>query len=80
MNLVTGSLVYVIVWWIMLLAVLPWGNRIAENHESGFATSAPENPKLWSKVAITTVLTTIAWIAIYTLLESGLLSHIHIGP
>lgn len=74
MNWFTGVMVYVIVWWIVVFAVLPWGVRVPDEPEPGHATSAPEKPMLWRKAAVTTVIATIIWIAIYYLVESDLIS------
>ena len=74
MNWFTGVMVYVIVWWVVIFAVLPWGIRVPEEHEPGHATSAPDKPMLWRKAAITTVIATIIWIAIYAVIESDLIS------
>ena len=46
MTLVTGLAVYVVVWWIVLFAVLPWGVKPPETFVPGQAESAPENPRL----------------------------------
>ncbi len=74
MNIVTGILVYIVLWWLVLFTVLPWGIKVSENPETGFATSAPENPKLWRKFIITTVLAAIAWGCTYLLINSDLIT------
>ena len=74
MNWVTGILVYVIIWWLVLFMVLPWGVRVPDDPELGHATSAPERPMLWRKAAITTALAALLWGLFYYLLDSGLLS------
>ena len=42
MGLISGTLVYVIIWWLVLFMVLPWGNRPPDVVEDGHASSAPE--------------------------------------
>ena len=74
MNWVTGILVYVIIWWLVLFMVLPWGVRVPDDPELGHATSAPERPMLWRKAAITTALAALLWGLFYYLLDSGLLA------
>ncbi len=74
MNWVTGLLVYVIVWWIAFFMVLPWGVKVPDKPEPGHASSAPDRPLLWRKALITTVIAALVWIAIYYVIDSGLLS------
>ena len=61
MDIVTGVLVYIMLWWIILFTTLPWGNRVPDEVEKGFASSAPEKPRLKVKLIVTTVLAAIAW-------------------
>ncbi|MGH6619354.1 MAG: DUF1467 family protein [Alphaproteobacteria bacterium] len=69
-----GIVIYVIVWWMVLFAVLPWGNRPPENPEPGHATSAPEKPRLALKFAVTTGIATLVFLMIWWLFESDLIS------
>lgn len=65
MGLYTGIMVYVVTWWIVLFAVLPWGNNAPpETVEKGHATSAPARPRLALKFAVTSVIAAAIWIAI----------------
>jgi predicted secreted protein len=74
MNWVTGLMVYAIVWWVVIFAVLPWGVRVPDEPEPGHASSAPDKPMLWRKAAITTVVSAVIWFAIYLVIESDLIS------
>ena len=74
MNWFTGIMVYVMIWWVVLFTVLPWGVKVPEEPEPGHATSAPEKPRLVRKFAITTVIATLLWGIAYYLIESGLIS------
>jgi predicted secreted protein len=74
MTLATGIAVYVVVWWIVLFAVLPWGVRPPETLVPGQADSAPENPRLLLKAAVTTVIAGIIWAVIYLVVRSDLIS------
>ena len=65
MSWVSGVVVYVIVWWLVLFTVLPWGVRIPDEPQPGFATSAPERPRLWLKVAVTSLIAGVIWVVIY---------------
>ncbi len=74
MNVVTGILVFVMIWWVVLFTVLPWGVRVPDEHEPGHATSAPSNPMLLRKALITTAISAVLWGVAYYLIESDLIS------
>ena len=69
-----GIVTYVIIWWMVLFAVLPWGNRPPEEPEPGHATSAPEKPRLVLKFAVTTGIATVIFLLVWWLMESDLVS------
>ena len=74
MTLYAGIMVFVVIWWTVIFAVLPWGNRPPEKVEPGHATSAPAKPRLLLKFAITTVIATIVWIALDQAIRHQLMS------
>jgi predicted secreted protein len=69
-----GVVVYVVTWWIVLFAVLPFGIRPIEKGELGHAAGAPANPRLWFKAGVTTAIATVIWIAFYVVASSNLIS------
>jgi len=70
----TMILVYLIIWWVVLFAVLPWGVRPRDKPELGHAASAPERPMLWRKALVTTVISAILFAGAYWLITSEYLS------
>jgi predicted secreted protein len=74
MSWVSGVVVYVIVWWLVLFTVLPWGVRIPDEPQPGFATSAPERPRLWLKVAVTSLIASVIWVVIYLIIDYDLIT------
>ena len=74
MNWLTGILVYVMIWWVVLLTVLPWGVRVPDNPEPGQASSAPRNPMMWRKVLVTTFISALLWGVAYWLIDSDWLT------
>jgi len=74
MGWVTGIVVYFLVWWITLFAVLPLWVTPAARDDPGYAAGAPERPRLLLKVAITTVVSAVIWLAIFALVRSPWLS------
>ena len=61
MTLISGSLLFFVIWWIVIFTVLPLGIQTDENPQTGFATGTPKNPNLKKKFLITTLLTSIIW-------------------
>ena len=74
MTWFTGILVYVVIWWVTLFLVLPWGVKVPDEPEPGHATSAPVNPMMWRKALITTVIAAVFWGIAFWLIESDLLT------
>ncbi len=77
MGWATGTAVYLVIWWLVIFMVLPWGakNVIDEDDvNKGHASSAPKNPRMVLKIAITTVISGALWGVVYTVIESGVIS------
>ena len=74
MGVVSGIVVFVILWWTVLFTVLPWGNRAPAEPELGHAPSAPRNPHLWRKFAATTAITVVLWLVVFAVVEAELIS------
>lgn len=74
MSLVTGIAVYIVLWWTVLFAVLPWGVRVPDKVLPGHAESAPERPRLLVKAAATTVLAGVLWLFVEWLATTDLIS------
>jgi predicted secreted protein len=75
MSVVTGLMVYVVIWWVVFFMTLPVGVRTAdeagEAKTPGTADSAPVRPRLWLKAGATTVLAGLAWGLFYLALQQG---------
>jgi len=71
---VTGIAIYVVIWWTVLFAVLPWGAKAPDEPEPGMADSAPAKPRLLLKFLATTAISGVIWVMIYAALASGLFS------
>ena len=76
MTWVEGVVVYVLVWWVTIFAVLPWGVRAPGVGEAvpGQAPGAPVRPRLWLKAGITTLAAAVIWLIIWTVIRSNLIS------
>jgi predicted secreted protein len=76
MSWFSGVIVYLLVWWTVLFAVLPFGVRpITDGDpEAGGWRGAPERPLLVRKLVATTLVSAVIWVGIYALIESDWLS------
>ena len=74
MTLFTGIMVFVVIWWTVIFAVLPWGNRPPEKIEPGHATSAPVKPRLLLKFSITTAIAAVIWVLLDQAIRHQLVS------
>jgi predicted secreted protein len=74
MDWFTGIVVYLLIWWVALFSVLPWGNRPAEHITPGTVESAPAKPRLLLKFLATSLLAGVIWGVIFWLVKSDLIS------
>ena len=70
MSWATGLMVYLVIWWTILFAVLPLGVRRAENPGLGQDQGAPERPQLLRKAIITSLVAAVLWLGFYFLHQS----------
>ncbi|MCC6597370.1 MAG: DUF1467 family protein [Alphaproteobacteria bacterium] len=62
MGWISGIVVYVLIWWTALFAVLPFGLTRQQDGK-------PENPKLKQKIIITSLLSALIWVVVYVLIK-----------
>ncbi len=74
MSWATGLMVYLVIWWIILFAVLPLGVRRVENPGRGQDRGAPENPQLLRKAIITSLVAAVLWLGFYVLHRADIFS------
>ena len=76
MNWFTGCVLYVLIWWTTLFAVLPVGVRPIEtaDQRTGGWRGAPDHPRMAMKAVATTVIAAAIWTLLYLLITSKWLS------
>ena len=74
MNPVSAVVVYIIIWWLVLFMVLPFGVRQPDNVERVGDRGAPANPRLLLKVGVTTLIATIVFAIVFWAIDSGAIS------
>lgn len=65
MNWFSGLFIYSIIWMVVHFMVLPLGFHLPKYIKLGWASSAPEKPKLVVKMGLTSVISLIVWLGIY---------------
>ena len=73
MNWFAAGVTFVIVWWLVLFMVLPFGAKPPDEVEPGMAPSAPARPRMGLKVAVTTVIAAALTALSLWLVDSGLI-------
>lgn len=74
-NWFTAFVLYVIVWWTVLFAVLPFGTKpVAEPDDATGWRGAPAQPRIGRKILWTTLVATLVWALIMGVQASGLIS------
>ena len=68
---ITGSLIiFVLIWWIIFFSLLPIDfDRKHKEIVEGADKGSPENPKIIKKIIYTTIITSIIFIGIFTLVK-----------
>ena len=74
MSWATGVMVYIVIWWTVLFAVLPLGVRRVENPGLGQEKGAPERPQLLRKAVITSLVAGVLWLGFYFLHRADVFS------
>jgi predicted secreted protein len=78
MGWFTGCVLYLLIWWLVLFAVLPFGVQPASDPDphAGWR-GAPEHPRLLKKIIITTLIAAVVWFGAYLLISSDYISFRH---
>lgn len=75
MNWFTAAILYVLIWWTVLFAVLPFGSRpVAEADEATGWRGAPDRPLMGRKLLATTLIAALLWVIGIAIIQSPYLS------
>ncbi len=76
MGWFTACVLYVLIWWTVLFAVLPfWTRPVAEaDGRDGGWRGAPERPLLLRKLVVTTLVSAVIWAGGVALIRSPYMS------
>ena len=74
MSIVSGIFIYVMIWWVVLFTILPWGIRRQKDLMPGCAVEAPARSYILLKFLFTSVLSALIWTGIYWMITSHLIT------
>jgi len=74
MTVVTGIVVYVLIWWLTLFTVLPWKVQPQQTPEKGHAAGAPERPMIVGKLIVTTLISAGLFAIVFALIHYEVIS------
>jgi predicted secreted protein len=78
MNWFTGTVLFVVIWWTALFAVLPIGTKpVVRPDETSGWRGAPERPRILRMVVVTTIVTCVLWTGSYLLIRSDVIDFRH---
>lgn len=78
MNWFTAVVLFVVIWWTALFAVLPIGTKpVHQPDEKSGWRGAPEQPRILRKVIVTTIVASVLWTGAYALISSDYVSFRH---
>ncbi len=73
MGLAPGIVVFILIWWLVLFCVLPWGVRQPDEPNPGHAAGAPERPRMLLRFLVTTIFASAIWGIVYWIVDAGLI-------
>ncbi len=74
MNVVSGIVLYILLWWWVLFMTLPLFIKPLKNPEIGHDKGAPENPFILMKLIMTSLISLIIWLICYYVVSLELIS------
>lgn len=75
MNWFLAVVLYVLIWWTVLFAVLPWGTHPVAGPDSATGwRGVPAHPRMARKVLATTLVSAVIWALCYLVITSPWLS------
>jgi predicted secreted protein len=73
MTWFAAGITFVIVWWLVLFMVLPFGAKPPDHVEPGMAPSAPARPRMGLKILVTTLIAAVLTALSLWFVDSGLI-------
>ena len=73
MGVVSGVVVFVMIWWVVLFTILPWGVYPEAQPLPGCAIEAPAKPQLKLKLWVTTLISLFIWFIVWWIIDADII-------
>ena len=74
MNVISGIIVFLLIWWTVLFTVLPLGVRQNTGDVNSGIKAAPDQPMMRKKLLITTGISLVIWVIVAILIQIEVIS------
>ena len=74
MGIASGIVVYMMIWWVVIFAVLPWGVQREAQHVQGHDTGAPKKTYLVHKFIFTSIISGFIWFIVNHFIEANIIN------
>ena len=72
MTITAAIVSFAVIWWMVFFMALPFGVKKPDDVEEGMEPGAPEQPRLWLKAGVTTLISIVLFGIWWWVLESGI--------
>lgn len=73
MTVFTGIILYLLIFWVTLFAVLPLWHRQENEVQEGNVHSAPANPHMGKKFMTTGILAAVVWLCVFAAIKADVI-------
>ncbi len=73
MGIVSGIVVYLCIWWVVIFTTLPLWVQRDEGGPEVTAHGAPKDPMLKKKFILTTIISAVIWVGVFICIQSNLI-------
>lgn len=73
MTVFTGIVLYLLIFWVALFAVLPFWHKQENDVQEGNVHSAPVNPHMGKKFIATGIVAAVLWLCVFAAIKADLI-------
>jgi predicted secreted protein len=74
MSLFNGIVLYTMIWWVVIFAVLPCGIKHSPHQDKGHAAGAPTSPNMKRKFLYTSLIALVVWGLVYSIITYDIIT------
>lgn len=72
MGVFSAIVLYVVIWWVVLFAILPLWVKPEINYVAGQDKGAPQDHQMRKKVRVTSLIALFLWLILYALIAADI--------